>query len=81
MVFRINEQAWRGANEGGHQPRLNVRQVLDTDDLPARFFAVFLNPNTGKRLVTVAIADLPADSQVELAIERQTFFPIDDGAE
>lgn len=74
----IDETKWTGANNGrGHQPRLNVRQVLESEELPCRFFVVLLNPETGKRVASVPIVDLEPDSMVELAIERQTFFPVD----
>ncbi len=60
-----------------------MRQILETDNIHpdsagARFYAVIIDPDTGKRIKEVPIFDLRRGAWVELAIDRETLFPMSD---
>lgn len=66
---------------GGYNfPRLNLRQVLEnTSEHACRFYAVVLDPDTGKRLATIPFYELVSGEMVDFSIERETLFPKEKG--
>ena len=63
-------------------PRMNMRQVLEnTRDRAVMFYAVILDPESGKRLALVPIYRAEPGEMVDLGIETETLKPeVFDGA-